>query len=68
MADYPRPGGQFSLETCRLMLAMLDADHTGTMGFSEFKQLWDALSAWKVSFQKYEDFFPSSGWLAPTRA
>ena len=29
LADYPRPGGTFSLETCRVMIAMLDADQEG---------------------------------------
>ncbi|XP_075385747.1 grancalcin [Tenrec ecaudatus] len=40
----------FSLETCRIMIAMLDRDYTGKMGFSEFKELWAALSAWKLNF------------------
>ncbi|XP_040295318.1 grancalcin [Bufo bufo] len=40
----------FSLETCRVMIAMLDMDHTGKMGFNEFKELWGALSAWKQNF------------------
>nr|XP_033800909.1 grancalcin [Geotrypetes seraphini] len=40
----------FSLETCRVMVAMLDRDHTGKMGFNEFKELWAALSAWKQNF------------------
>ena len=34
---YPRPGGVFSLETCRLMIALLDKDYNGTMGFQEFR-------------------------------
>ncbi|XP_045414569.1 grancalcin isoform X2 [Lemur catta] len=40
----------FSLETCRIMIAMLDRDYTGKMGFNEFKELWAALSAWKQNF------------------
>ncbi|KAM9663912.1 grancalcin isoform 5-T5 [Trichechus inunguis] len=40
----------FSLETCRLMIAMLDRDYTGKMGFNEFKELWAALNAWKQNF------------------
>uniref|UniRef100_I0FQL4 Grancalcin n=2 Tax=Macaca TaxID=9539 RepID=I0FQL4_MACMU len=40
----------FSLETCRIMIAMLDRDYTGKLGFSEFKELWAALNAWKQNF------------------
>ncbi|KAL8183379.1 UNVERIFIED_CONTAM: hypothetical protein K2H54_038724 [Gekko kuhli] len=40
----------FSLETCRIMISMLDRDNTGKMGFNEFKELWAALSAWKQNF------------------
>ncbi|XP_048962353.1 grancalcin isoform X1 [Canis lupus baileyi] len=40
----------FSLETCRIMIAMLDRDYTGKMGFNEFKELWAALNAWKQHF------------------
>ncbi|XP_004703972.1 grancalcin [Echinops telfairi] len=40
----------FSLETCRIMIAMLDRDCTGKMGFSEFKELWAVLSAWQLNF------------------
>ncbi|XP_008576469.1 PREDICTED: grancalcin isoform X1 [Galeopterus variegatus] len=40
----------FSLETCRIMIAMFDRDYTGKMGFNEFKELWAALNAWKQNF------------------
>ena len=30
------------------MIAMLDRAKTGSLGFAEFRELWDALSAWKV--------------------
>uniref|UniRef100_A0A8C5LDH4 Grancalcin n=1 Tax=Jaculus jaculus TaxID=51337 RepID=A0A8C5LDH4_JACJA len=40
----------FSLETCRIMIAMLDRDFTGKMGFNEFRELWAALNAWKQNF------------------
>jgi len=32
------------------MIAMLDRDYTGKMGFNEFKELWAALTAWKQNF------------------
>lgn len=44
----------FSLETCRIMIAMLDRDNTGKMGFNEFKELWAALSAWKQNFMTFD--------------
>uniref|UniRef100_A0ABI7ZAW5 EF-hand domain-containing protein n=1 Tax=Felis catus TaxID=9685 RepID=A0ABI7ZAW5_FELCA len=44
------PRTTFSLETCRIMIAMLDRDYTGKMRFSEFKELWAALNAWKQNF------------------
>ncbi|XP_061464615.1 grancalcin isoform X3 [Rhineura floridana] len=40
----------FSLETCRIMISMLDRESTGKMGYNEFKELWAALSAWKQNF------------------
>lgn len=30
------------------MIAMLDRDRSGKMGFNEFKELWTALNQWKV--------------------
>ncbi|XP_048201278.1 grancalcin isoform X1 [Perognathus longimembris pacificus] len=45
----------FSLETCRIMIAMLDRDYTGKMGFNEFKELWAALNAWKQHFMAIDE-------------
>jgi len=45
---------QFSLETCRIMICMLDRDYSGKMGFNEFKELWNALNQWKTSFVNYD--------------
>uniref|UniRef100_A0A3Q3NJM8 Sorcin n=1 Tax=Labrus bergylta TaxID=56723 RepID=A0A3Q3NJM8_9LABR len=44
----------FSLETCRLMISMLDRDMSGTMGFHEFKELSNVLSGWKATFMSYD--------------
>lgn len=44
----------FSLDTCRLMINMLDRDMTGTMGFNEFKELWQVLSGWRNTFASYD--------------
>lgn len=44
----------FSLETCRLMINMLDRDMSCTMGFNEFKDLWQALNGWKNTFTSFD--------------
>lgn len=44
----------FSLETCRIMIAMLDRDMTGKMGFNEFKELFSALNGWKQNFLMFD--------------
>ncbi|XP_069579407.1 grancalcin-like isoform X2 [Brachyistius frenatus] len=44
----------FSLETCRIMIAMLDRDFTGKMGFVEFKELFTALNGWKQNFTMFD--------------
>ena len=54
MSAYPRPGDSFSLETCRVMIGMLDTDHSGTMGLNEFRELWRAIEGWKATFQQFD--------------
>ncbi|XP_078703329.1 sorcin-like isoform X1 [Branchiostoma floridae x Branchiostoma belcheri] len=44
----------FSLETCRVMIAMLDRDFSGKMGFNEFKELWAALNGWRTIYMQYD--------------
>ncbi|XP_029360466.1 sorcin isoform X1 [Echeneis naucrates] len=44
----------FSLETCRLMINMLDRDMSCTMGFPEFRELWQVLNGWKNTFASYD--------------
>ncbi|XP_015213715.1 sorcin isoform X2 [Lepisosteus oculatus] len=44
----------FNLETCRLMISMLDRDMSCTMGFNEFKELWSILHAWKQHFMSMD--------------
>ncbi|KAL4636207.1 grancalcin-like [Arapaima gigas] len=44
----------FSLETCKIMIAMLDRDMTGKMGFNEFKELFVALNGWKQNFIMFD--------------
>ncbi|XP_028282389.1 sorcin-like [Parambassis ranga] len=44
----------FSLETCILMISMLDRDMSGTMGFNEFKELSQVLNAWRMTFASFD--------------
>ncbi|CAK8682089.1 unnamed protein product [Clavelina lepadiformis] len=44
----------FSEEACRKFIAMLDRDYSGKMGFSEFKELWNAVNSWRKSFSKFD--------------
>ncbi len=39
----------FSKDICRSMVAMLDKDHSGKLGFEEFKTLWNDIRNWRVS-------------------
>ena len=44
----------FSNETCRSMVAMMDKDRSGKLGFEEFKKLWLDLRLWKSVFKKHD--------------
>ncbi|KAL9868989.1 sorcin isoform 1-T1 [Geothlypis trichas] len=44
----------FNLETCRLMISMLDRDMSGTLGFNEFKELWAVVNGWKQHFVSFD--------------
>jgi calpain len=44
----------FSNETCRSMLAMMDLDRSGKLGFEEFKRLWNDLRLWKNVFKQFD--------------
>lgn len=39
----------FSKDVCRSMVAMLDSDRSGKLGYEEFKTLWVDIRNWKVS-------------------
>eukprot|EP00126_Sphaerothecum_destruens_P007069 Sdes_comp19669_c0_seq3m11525 len=40
----------FCAETCRLLIAMLDRDLTGTLNFNEFREVWNVVNMWKNHF------------------
>ncbi|NP_001091359.1 sorcin L homeolog [Xenopus laevis] len=44
----------FNLESCRLMIAMLDRDMSGKMGFNEFKELGMVITGWRQHFMTYD--------------
>uniref|UniRef100_A0A3Q3VRS0 EF-hand domain-containing protein n=1 Tax=Mola mola TaxID=94237 RepID=A0A3Q3VRS0_MOLML len=44
----------FSMDACRLMISMLDRDMSGTMGFTEFRELGQVLNCWKSTFATYD--------------
>ncbi|KAA0702092.1 Calpain small subunit 1 [Triplophysa tibetana] len=37
----------FSIESCRSMVAVMDSDSTGKLGFEEFKYLWNNIKRWQ---------------------
>ncbi|XP_073727868.1 sorcin [Misgurnus anguillicaudatus] len=44
----------FNIETCRLMISMLDKDMSCSMGFNEFKELWMVLTGWRQHFMSID--------------
>ncbi|XP_045485365.1 calpain-B isoform X5 [Pieris rapae] len=47
-------GQGFSKDVCRSMIAMLDKDNSGGLGFEEFKALWIDLRQWRAVFRLYD--------------
>ncbi|KAF2882526.1 hypothetical protein ILUMI_23640 [Ignelater luminosus] len=44
----------FSKDVCRSMVAMLDSDRSGKLGYEEFKSLWIDIRNWKMVFKLYD--------------
>ncbi|XP_076675847.1 calpain A isoform X1 [Andrena cerasifolii] len=44
----------FSKDVCRSMVAMLDVDHSGKLGFEEFRSLWNDIRQWRAVFKLYD--------------
>ncbi|CAB0039932.1 unnamed protein product [Trichogramma brassicae] len=55
-------GEGFSKDICRSMVAMLDKDHSGKLGFEEFKELWSDIRSWRTVFRLYDR--DGSGYLS----
>ncbi|MBN3278761.1 CPNS1 protein, partial [Polyodon spathula] len=44
----------FSMESCRSMVAVMDSDSTGKLGFHEFKYLWNSIKKWQGVYKQYD--------------
>ncbi|KAF7669149.1 hypothetical protein LDENG_00238400 [Lucifuga dentata] len=44
----------FSIESCRSMVAVMDSDSTGKLGFHEFKHLWNNIKKWQAVYKSYD--------------
>ncbi|NXM82259.1 CPNS1 protein, partial [Oenanthe oenanthe] len=42
----------FSLDTCRSMVAVMDSDASGKLGFEEFKYLWTNIKKWQCVYRQ----------------
>nr|KAF7402226.1 hypothetical protein H0235_015562 [Vespula pensylvanica] len=51
----------FTKDVCRSMVAMLDVDHSGKLGFEEFRTLWNDIRKWRAVFKLYDK--DESGYL-----
>ncbi|KAM9297020.1 calpain small subunit 2-like, partial [Gastrophryne carolinensis] len=44
----------FSIDTCRSMVAVMDSDGTGKLGFQEFKYLWNNIKKWQCIYKQHD--------------
>ncbi|KAM9801517.1 calpain small subunit 1-like [Neosynchiropus ocellatus] len=44
----------FSIESCRSMVAVMDSDSTGKLGFHEFKYLWNNIKKWQGIYLRHD--------------
>ncbi|CAN2387956.1 calcium-dependent cysteine-type endopeptidase activity [Pristimantis euphronides] len=44
----------FSIDTCRSMVAVMDSDGTGKLGFEEFKYLWNNIKKWQCIYKQFD--------------
>ncbi|XP_068601366.1 calpain small subunit 1b [Brachionichthys hirsutus] len=44
----------FSIESCRSMVAVMDSDSTGKLGFHEFKYLWENIKRWQGIYLRHD--------------
>lgn len=44
----------FGIDTCRSMVAVMDSDTTGKLGFQEFKYLWNNIKKWQAIYKQFD--------------
>ncbi|XP_053546175.1 calpain small subunit 1-like [Bombina bombina] len=44
----------FTIDTCRSMVAVMDSDGTGKLGFEEFKYLWNNIKKWQCIYKQFD--------------
>ncbi|KAI4896628.1 hypothetical protein NFI96_029890 [Prochilodus magdalenae] len=44
----------FTVESCRSMVAVMDSDSSGKLGFEEFKYLWNNIKKWQGIYKTYD--------------
>ncbi|XP_076833308.1 calpain small subunit 1-like [Brachyhypopomus gauderio] len=44
----------FTIENCKSMVAVMDSDSSGRLGFEEFKHLWNNIKRWQVIYKQYD--------------
>uniref|UniRef100_A0A673NNQ3 Calpain small subunit 1-like n=1 Tax=Sinocyclocheilus rhinocerous TaxID=307959 RepID=A0A673NNQ3_9TELE len=44
----------FTIESCRSMVAVMDSDSTGKLGFHEFKHIWNNIKKWQGVYKSYD--------------
>ncbi|XP_061072224.1 calpain small subunit 1-like [Conger conger] len=44
----------FTIESCRSMVAVMDSDSTGKLGFHEFKYLWNNIKRWQGIYKSHD--------------
>lgn len=54
MRDVMDADQRFSKDMCRSMVAMMDTDGSGKLGFSEFEVLLNDIAKWKAVFKLYD--------------
>ncbi|XP_022164785.1 calpain-A-like isoform X2 [Myzus persicae] len=45
---------KFSNDVCRCLIAMMDWDRSGKLGYKEFQRLWVDIRQWQVVFETYD--------------